>query len=59
MKKAAKILEPEPDDYKWFRKLSPSQKLQAIEEQIKTISFFRKLKNAGRNTLQRNYRKVQ
>ncbi len=44
----------------WFKKLPLSKKLECIEEQFRTVNYFRTLKNAKQKNLhKRNSKKVQ
>lgn len=45
------------DTLEWFKKLSLIQKLKCIEEQIKTLHFFRTLKPANGKIRNKNYRR--
>ncbi len=44
------------DTFEWFNKLTLTEKLRCIEEQIKTIYYFRKLKIDEKHIPNRNDR---
>ncbi|MFN3966414.1 MAG: hypothetical protein ACK4JE_01785 [Endomicrobiia bacterium] len=48
------------DNINWFKKLSLSKKLECIEEQIRTINFFRTLKKSEKHKklYKRNNKKI-